>query len=132
MKRAAIAIFAVASIAGTATAQAPAGAYTTAQADRGDQLSGPQCAECHAADFSGTAGAPSLRGPGFKANWNGKTVEELYKYIREGMPPGQPGSLTEPQYADTVAAILRVNKQPAGEADLAPGGPGMKAVIAIP
>lgn len=136
MKPALLTLLAVAApfvvIGGAASAQAPAGAYTAAQADRGDQLMGQHCAECHAADLSGTAGAPALKGPGFNVNWNGKAVADLNKYIKEGMPPGQPGSLTDPQYADTVAAILRANKQPEGAADLAPDGEGMKAAMALP
>ncbi len=132
MQRTAFIILAAACIAGAAAAQSADGAYTPVQADRGDKLLGQHCAECHAGDLSGTPGAPALRGPGFAVNWNGKPVGDLYKYIHDSMPPGQPGSLTEPQYADLVAAILKANKQPSGTADLAGDGPGMKTVMAIP
>jgi hypothetical protein len=38
--------------------------------------------------------------------------------MREKMPPGKPGALREQAYLDLLAAILRRNDFPAGEAEL--------------
>jgi hypothetical protein len=40
--------------------------------------------------------------------------------MKMNMPPGQGGSLTDPQYVDVVAAVLKGNGFPEGTADLAP------------
>ena len=38
--------------------------------------------------------------------WNGKTLKDLYDYVHDRMPLGQPGSLSAEECADIVAYIL--------------------------
>ena len=88
------------------------GVYTTPQADRGLKVYMENCAACHGAEFTAGAGAPSLAGPEFQFSWNRKPVGELFDYIKMFMPPGQPGSLTDQQYAELAAVLLRANTFP--------------------
>jgi mono/diheme cytochrome c family protein len=119
----ALAFLAALSGAGLALAQeagrsAAAGAYTDAQVERGAQAYSAQCAICHGADMRGSPGAPALSGPEFMFGWNSRTAGELLDYVRKNMPPGQAGSLSDQDYADVVAGILKANGFPAGPAEL--------------
>ena len=101
------------------TAQAPAartvwdGTYTAAQATRGGKVYADNCATCHGEDMKGGGGIPGLAGPDFQFSWDKKPVGALFDYAKANMPPGQAGSLTDPQYADIVAAVLQTNRFPA-------------------
>lgn len=88
------------------------GVYTAAQAERGMKLYAENCAACHGAEMTAGAGAPSLAGPEFQFSWNKKPASELFDYMKTFMPPGQPGGLTDQQYADIAAVLLRANKFP--------------------
>jgi len=44
------------------------------------------------------------------------------------MPSSAPGSLTPEQYADVMAYVLSINKYPAGQAEIAKDGAGLKSV----
>lgn len=50
--------------------------------------------------------------------WQGRTLGELMDYLQEKMPKNDPGSLTEMEYADVIAYLLKLNKMPTGRADL--------------
>lgn len=110
-----------------------AGVYTEPQAARGDELYQQNCAACHGAQLQGSPAAP-LTGPAFSGRWeDGKhTLDDLYYIIRSLMPNNAPGSLTRAQYADIVAYILKVNRYPAGESELAPKAADMKGVVLEP
>lgn len=94
------------------------GVYTEAQAASGDKLYAANCAACHGEGMRGGPGAPNLSGPEFQFSWNKKTVAGLFDYAKAFMPPGQAGSLSDAQYADLIAALLKVNGFPAGAGDL--------------
>jgi mono/diheme cytochrome c family protein len=105
-----------------------AGAYSTAQADRGKVVYEQSCSSCHAASLRGGANefaAPALAGPFFYEKWNGRTVEELFRYSAENMPPDQT-RLSESSYLDVTAYILQVLKYEPGSAELTPDSPAMK------
>jgi len=70
--------------------------------------------------LEGGEGSPPLTGAEFEANWNDKTVADLFEKIRQTMPapPEQPGKLTPQQNADVIAHILRVGGFPPGAAEL--------------
>lgn len=110
-----------------------AGLYSEAQAARGADLYQQHCAVCHGVRLQGTPAAP-LTGESFRGRWeDGKhTLDDLYYIIRSLMPNSAPGSLSKPQYADIVSYILKVNGYPAGEAELVPNAPAMKAVTLQP
>jgi alcohol dehydrogenase (cytochrome c) len=106
-----------------------AGWYTRDQATRGSLQYVPKCAVCHGADLQG-GGAPELKGRGFAAKWNGKTLTELYTYVRQQMPKGNGDSLPGQQYADIVAFMLAQNGWPSGSIALTPDTP-MDRVLAF-
>lgn len=108
-----------------ALTQAPAaaggqeGVYTAAQADRGAALYDEQCAVCHGAIRAIIPEMAALLGDHtFRNTWRGRSLGELFGYIRETMPQDAPGTLTAAQTAEIVAHILRGNRLPAGETPL--------------
>jgi quinoprotein glucose dehydrogenase len=109
------------------------GAYTASQADRGKVVYDESCSSCHGASLRGGANefaAPALAGPFFYEKWTGRTVEELFRYAVEKMPPEQTSKLSEAAYLDVTAYILQVLKYPAGTAELSVSSPVMKEKIA--
>jgi mono/diheme cytochrome c family protein len=95
------------------------GVYSSAQAERGQQLYSAECAVCHGDDLGGSVG-PMLTGDAFLATWAGRPLADLVDKIENTMPPGQaPGALTRPQAIDLVAHVLQVGRFPRGQAELA-------------
>jgi quinoprotein glucose dehydrogenase len=94
------------------------GVYSAAQAERGAKRFADNCAACHGEDMAGGPGIPGVVGIEFMFKYSNKPVSELFDYVKQNMPPGQAGSLTDPQYLDIVAVILKGNEFPAGSADL--------------
>jgi alcohol dehydrogenase (cytochrome c) len=62
--------------------------------------------------------APPLRGVDFLNGWAGRTTDELFAYVRDEMPPGLGGSLSEQVYLNLVAYILDANGARPGDAPL--------------
>src|SRR5687768_11196962 len=62
------------------------GVYTTEQADRAIELYNARCAACHAANLRGVegGGGPALV-RSFPIAWNGKTVAELFDFMKMNM-----------------------------------------------
>lgn len=80
------------------------GVYTDFQADRGEAAWTATCAACHeTTDFHDDA---------FVEGWNGRSVSDLYRFVRENMPDDAPGSLPDQEYADILAYVLRLNGLP--------------------
>lgn len=104
------------------------GVYTDAQAARGQSEYAAACASCHNTDLSGDGFAPGLAGPEFMASWNGTTVGDLFERIRISMPPSGPDSVTAQGKADIVAFMLKVNRFPAGQAELASTTAALKGI----
>jgi len=69
-----------------------------------EQLYGRDCAGCHGLERGGGFG-PALSGPAFAAKWAKKGRGALGAYIRETMPPANPGSLS-PRASQDLAALL--------------------------
>jgi mono/diheme cytochrome c family protein len=82
------------------------GIYTSAQVDRGEQMYYTVCIACHP---KGT-----YAGPGFKANWGGKPLSDLYDWVLNKMPKNDPGTLTPQESVDVIAYILKQNGMPEG------------------
>ena len=93
------------------------GVYTAAQAGRGKAAYDENCASCHRNDLTGFS-APPLKGDLFMDRWREFPVEVLYTLIKNTMPNGAPGTLSEAQYLDIVADILQANEIPAGKPEL--------------
>ena len=107
--------------AGAAMAGAPPALFTAQQAAAGAAVFSQNCAMCHGADLKGGAG-PALIGQAFAAAGSGYTVGAIFSEVAEQMPAGQPGSLTQTQYEDVMAYILKQNGYPAGSTALAYNG----------
>ena len=94
------------------------GVYTTEQARRGEPLYHLKCAPCHGDKLTGGESAPPLAGGQFLSNWNGLTLDVLFERIRLTMPSDNPAKVSRPAKADILAYLLRMNRFPAGKAEL--------------
>ncbi len=108
---------------------ATTGWFDQEQVGQGGQEYSQKCAACHGAQLQG-AGAPALKGQLFSQKWNGKTIENMYSFVREQMPPGQPHSLPDQDYANVVAFMLAQNGLQAGSQKFTPRSP-MTTVLAL-
>ncbi|HEU4996645.1 MAG TPA: cytochrome c [Gemmatimonadaceae bacterium] len=88
------------------------GVYTSPQAGRGRDVYMGNCRNCHTPE--------THTGATFKTVWNKRSLADLYAFVRERMPKNDPGTLSDEEYADVVAYLLRMNKMPAGKRELAP------------
>lgn len=97
------------------------GAYTTAQAARGQAAFEKNCAMCHGPNLEGGEG-PALSGDRFWADWRESTVDYLLSQISKNMPYDDDGKLAgtlpAPMYADIVGYILSRQGFPSGSAEL--------------
>jgi mono/diheme cytochrome c family protein len=108
------------------------GVYSDAQAGRGESLYGAQCASCHGPDLGGTQLAPQLAGQDFISGWTDRTVGELFDRIRLTMPEDGPGRLSDQQYVDVVAFIIKSNGFSSGDAELVPDVTNLKQITITP
>jgi len=90
----------------SATVPLSRGAYTRAQATRGEKAYRTSCNSCH---------APSAyTGESFTQLWVGRTAYDLVSLLRRTMPNDDPGGLPKQQYVDIVAYLFRLNGYPPG------------------
>jgi S-disulfanyl-L-cysteine oxidoreductase SoxD len=101
-----------------ATRSVNEGVYTAEQAKRGEALYKEQCSACHGDNLEGSGPMPPLAGKDFLANWQGKTVGDLFEKTSTTMPATAPGSLTPEQTADILSFMLSKDSYPAGSAAL--------------
>ena len=105
---------------GGASAQPPAGAYTEAQAKKGQEAYEALCLDCHVT-------TPHY-GPPFAANWSGRTAYDLFVTTSTTMPQSDPGSLSAEDYVAIVAYMLKINGFPAGKQPLAADSAALQRV----
>jgi len=86
------------------------GVYTDRQAQRGEEMYFGTCVNCHP---PGT-----YAGAGFKKNWNGRPLSDLYDWVLNKMPKSAPGTLSPAESTQVIAYILRENKMPVGKVAL--------------
>jgi mono/diheme cytochrome c family protein len=86
------------------------GVYSEEQANRGEETFLDVCANCHSNS--------EFRGENFAFKWEGQTVRDLYRLVRTTMPIDSPGRLSEQQYIEVIAYLLKLNRYPAGETAL--------------
>ena len=127
------AVAAPAQTAPTATAGASdqsvlAGVYTDDQAKRGEAVSNKLCASCHGPDLSGGEAGPPLVGVEFIGNWTNLTLADFYDRVHATMPADAPGTMTPQQTSDVMAYVLKLNKYPAGKAELSTAPDSLKAI----
>jgi cytochrome c5 len=100
------------------------GVYTAAQAARGTRLFESNCAMCHR-EPGGTA--PVLAGERFTKTFSDATLQTVFTTIKTTMPRQAPGSLSDAEYVDLVAHLLRINSYADGMNELAVADlPGIK------
>lgn len=92
-----------------ATKTTKARVYSAAQATRGEALYMSMCVSCH---------PPATYTGAVFLTWQGRSLGELLAFLQEKMPKNDPGSLTDKEYADVMAYLLKLNKMPAGRVDL--------------
>lgn len=101
------------------------GVYTTAQSKRGEELYEGACGQCHGLRLDGGGQAdmppsPAIARDSFLFKWKGKTVAELFTYVRTQMPTDNPGSLSDQESADAIAYMFAYSEIPAGPKELPP------------
>ena len=94
------------------------GIYVAAQAESGRAIYERVCAACHQSNLQGSFEAPQLAGDSFLRFWSDLSARDLFLRIRESMPPGSPGGLSDEAYVDLVAYLLQANGAPVGAAAL--------------
>jgi S-disulfanyl-L-cysteine oxidoreductase SoxD len=110
------------------------GVYTQAQSKRGQELYSGACSQCHGPRLNGAAQSdqppsPAIARAGFLRKWNGKTVAELFTYVRTMMPTDNPGTLTDQQAIDSIAYILAVSEAPAGDKELPTDPKALEGIV---
>lgn len=103
-------MFSAPAMAQSATRSTNSGVYSLDQASRGQDVYVAQCRSCHTPEAHVS--------PTFQATWSGKSLHELYAYIRERMPKNEPASLSDQEYIDVLTYLLRLNRAPAGTTEL--------------
>jgi len=83
------------------------GVFTAAQAIAGRNVYQETCRSCH------TPG--ELNDKGFWAEWVGRTVADLFLYLRDNMPKDNPASLSGDDYANVTSFLLQLNQMPPGD-----------------
>ena len=96
------------------------GVYTSAQAARGAAVFDAHCVACHRE--GGTA--PVLAGERFTRTFADATLLSVFTTIQTTMPRNAPNSLTEREYVDIVAHLLKLNGYADGMTELAVAGLG--------
>ena len=91
------------------------GAFTAEQATRGQAAYSQSCERCHGADLGS---ATPLREQRFIDRWREAPLDFVFSAIKDTMPRGNGGSLSDQAYLDIVAYILQHNGYPTGPAEL--------------
>ena len=86
--------------------------HASAQSTPDDAYS-RNCASCHGPELRGGETGPTLIGTAFQERWTSQAPEELERFIRKTMPPTNPGSLSDVDYAAVIARIRVANGRPA-------------------
>jgi cytochrome c5 len=91
------------------------GVYTATQANRGQTVYETQCTTCHR-EPGGNAAV--IVGERFARSFADATLQSFFNTIKTTMPRSAPGSLTDGEYTDVVAHMLRLNGYPDGMNEL--------------
>jgi len=110
------------------------GVYTAAQNERGEELYGGACSQCHGLQLNGAGQpdqppSPAIARAGFLRKWAGQTVAALFNYIHTKMPPEYPGTLTAQQSIDAIAHMFAVSNIPAGDKELPADPKALEGIV---
>lgn len=97
---------------------------SSAAQSNGESSYQQSCAECHGPTLQGGAHAPALSGEMFENKWSDNNGSALVDYIRNEMPPGQAGRLSELAYSEIANFLLGGGSPvpPPNESDTVPSG----------
>ncbi|MDT8858127.1 cytochrome c [Paracoccaceae bacterium Fryx2] len=95
------------------------GVFTEEQAERGKLVYTEICASCHGNTGRGGPSVPTLTGYTLNSKHEGVSLSTYFRFMRDTMPVGRPGSLQEQTYADVLAYLLKMHGAPAGDHELA-------------
>jgi cytochrome c5 len=84
------------------------GVYTLDEATAGKEIYGSLCSSCHLL-------TNIHKGPDFRKKWAGKSLSDLFVYMRASMPKNDPGSLADEDYGIILAYMLQMNRMPPGK-----------------
>ncbi|HEY0342079.1 MAG TPA: cytochrome c, partial [Steroidobacteraceae bacterium] len=76
---------------------------------KADDAYSRSCASCHGPELRGGETGPALIGSGFQEHWAALAPEEFERFVRKTMPPTNPGSLSDADYAAAVDRIRAAN-----------------------
>jgi alcohol dehydrogenase (cytochrome c) len=107
-------------------------AYTSSQAEQGNILYQEMCIACHGTNLDNGAFAPPITGDLFYGLWGGRSVAELQQYIKESMPPGSPGKLSDADSLELIAYLFQVEGIPAGQQALSLDSKTKTQLLPIP
>jgi quinoprotein glucose dehydrogenase len=85
------------------------GLSTLANAQSSDNAYSRSCASCHGPELGGGETGPTLIGSAFQQKWGAAPPEALEAFVRATMPPTNPGSLSNADYASAVSRIRVAN-----------------------
>ena len=106
--------------AATQSLSTASGVYTDDQANRGKTAWQSICASCHTtAEHAGSK---------FAGDWKGHSLLEFYVSLYSTMPKDDPGTLSEEEYMDIIAYMLKLNGMRSGGAELVPDTTALKAI----
>lgn len=73
----------------------------TGDATRGEKVFGDACATCHGDAGEGSKKTPAVAGAGALSKF--ADDKALFDYLKKEMPKDDPGSLSDQEYADSIA-----------------------------
>lgn len=117
------------SVTPPADAQQTTPDYTAAQARAGADLYDRYCVTCHGPALTDGPFGPPLTGAAFEQRWAGRTLAELFDYLRATMPPGLTGQIDTGGYASLIALLLEKNGVPAADRVLAAQPANLSAMV---
>ena len=110
------------------------GVYTTAQGKRGEEIHAGVCVRCHGSRLNGAGQpdappSPAIARAAFLQKWAGKTVAELFVYVRMKMPTEHPATLTDQESIDAIAHMFAVSEMPAGDKELPADPKALEGIV---
>jgi S-disulfanyl-L-cysteine oxidoreductase SoxD len=94
------------------------GVFNATQALRGKAEYDQTCSRCHNLALIGSERGPAIKGPAFLEHYEKGTVADLFIKIRDTMPEGNPGTISEDAILDILTYILQQNRFPDGPGEL--------------
>ncbi len=110
------------------------GVYTEEQAQRGKKVHAALCTRCHGPRLDGAGqsdmpNSPAIARDPLLRKWDGQPIAALYVLTKATMPPTAAGALSDQEYMDAVAYILKMSRAPTGTAELVPESEALNSIM---